>query len=99
MGIRSPILLYIVPEEPDMARLGTLLAALVILLATGTLSSAQQRPDLGDLRLRISLPVRDYDICLVSQTGWMRCIRKQQIRERLAAHLTERESRLVIGAM
>lgn len=82
-----------------VAQLGMLLTALVILLGAGGSSSAQQRPGLIDRRIRISIPVPDYAICLVNQAGWMRCTRKRHVRERLAAHLTARESRLVIGAM
>lgn len=82
-----------------MAQLGTLLTALVILLGAGASSSAQQRPVLVDQRFRISIPVPDYGICLVNDAGWMRCTRKRHVRERLGAHLTARESRLVIGAM
>lgn len=82
-----------------MAKPGTILTVLILALGAGSLSSAQQGWELGKQRYRFSFPVLDYEICIVNQAGWMRCIRKQQIRERLAADLTAKESRLVMGVM
>gem|GEM_PF-4918374 len=82
-----------------MARPGALLTALMLLLGTGSLSSAQRGWDLGKQTLRFSIPVRDYEICIVKQTGWMNCISKREVGERLKTQLTVRESRLVIGAI
>lgn len=82
-----------------MKKSRTSLTLLVLLLGTDSLSSAHQRWDITDKRSRLSVVVPDYDICVVNQTGWIRCARKKLIRERLRPGLSERENRLVMGAI